>query len=527
MSESLAGLSATARKAAQDRDWATVDVCAKEILKRNRRSPEGYFLSGLTEKVSRRPKKAAEAFEKALSLDAKRYDAAIELASQYCIARRNADAAALLAKYGSMLDNSPLYLDMAGTVYSDIGMPERAWPLYRKANELQPGVDLFQANLASSAVYLGKIDEAREIYKQLLERYPAHQRNHYYLARLEKARDRSHVEQMKKILHSTNLSPDMNIFMHYAIGKELEDLQEWGEAFHYYKMAGDAVASVANYDVETDLQIINKLIEVCSAKWLAKGTNAAGTVAAGKTPIFVVGLPRSGTTLTERIIASHSQVESVGETQFLQMVLRRESGVESVEKITPEMIEAVAEKDISLISKGYLDAVAYRLGDVPMFIDKLPLNFLYLGFIAKAFPVARIIHLRRNPMDTCFAMYKQVFTWAYKFSYTLDGLGQYYVAYDRLCKHWHAILADRLIKVDYEALVTNQEGQTRMLLDKLGLEFEEACLNFDKNTTPSTTASSVQVREKVHTRSVDRWRHFAKQLQPLRDHLEHSGVALE
>jgi len=247
----------------------------------------------------------------------------------------------------------------------------------------------------------------------------------------------------------------------------------------------------------------------------------------GKTPIFIVGLPRTGTTLTERIVSSHSQVESVGETMFLQMVLRRESGVQSIENMNPAMIEAIAQKDMQLIAKAYVDELSYRLGDEPMFIDKLPFNFLFLGMIARAWPEARIIHLGRNPMDSCFSMYKQVFTWAYKFSYSLEWLGQYYMAYDRMRNHWRKLLGDRMIEVEYESLVTDPEGQTRILLDKLGLEFEQACLNFDKNRAPSATASSVQVREKAHSRSVNKWTQFSRQLQPLREHLESAGIRIE
>jgi tetratricopeptide (TPR) repeat protein len=536
MDSELARISAVARKAAQAKDWMTVEACARAILEADGGNAEGHFLAGLVAKAGGRPVQAAVAFEKALEIDSERYDAAVELANQRSIARRNAEAADLLARYAEQLGNSPRYLDMAGTVYSEIGVPERAWPLYVKANELQPGIDLFQANLAACAVYLGKIEEAKAIYKTLLERYPAHQRNHYQLARLEKAKDATHVEQMKKILHSTNLAPDKNIFLYYALGKELEDLERWDEAFRYYKMAGAAAASVANYDVATDLKLIDKVIEVCSAEWLAGGEHgtgedggagAAGGPALDKTPIFIVGLPRTGTTLTERILSSHSQVESVGETLFMQMVLRRESGVESVERMTPAMIEAVAKKDMQPVAAGYLEAVRYRLGAKPMFIDKYPENFLYLAFIAKALPHARIVHLRRNPMDACFAMYKQVFTWAYKFSYTIEGLGRYYVAYDRLLRHWRATLGNRFVEVEYEALVTDQERQTRALLEKLGLGFEQACIDFERNVTASTTASSVQVREKIHTRSVDRWRHFERHLQPLKTYLENAGIRVE
>ena len=171
-----------------------------------------------------------------------------------------------------------------------------------------------------------------------------------------------------------------------------------------------------------------------------------------------------------------------------------------------------------------MNAVNYKLSDKPFFIEKLPENYLYLGFIAKAFPDARIIHLRRNPMDSCFAMYKQSF---FKYAYTLENLGKYYVAYDRLCRHWQEILKDRVIEVEYESLVADQEGQIRSLLEKLGLDYEQACLDFDQNKTPSATASAVQVREKAHTRSVHKWKKFATELQPLKGYLEHSGICVD
>jgi hypothetical protein len=517
-------LSGQGRNAVRNQDWGTVSACANLILQQDINNPEGYFLSGLVERISNRPAKAAKAFERALELDDRRYDAAIELANQYSIARRNADVAELLANYEDKLGNSSMYLDLAGTVYTDIGMPQKAWPLYKKANELQPGVDLFQANLAACGVFLGKIDESRKIYQVLLKRFPNHQRNHYQLARLGKAKDTEHVEQMQAILKNSTATDDKNIFMYYALGKELEDLERWQESYSYYKKGGDAVCSVAKYEIAGDVILIDKIIKVCNADWLNKSTVKPNKSQTKKTPIFIVGLPRTGTTLTERIISSHSQVESVGETQFLQMVLRRESGVQSIENMNSEMIEALVDTDPEVIAKGYIDSVNYRLAKEPFFIDKLPFNFLFLGFIAKAWPEARIIHLGRNPMDACFSMYKQIFTWAYKFSYSLDGLGQYYVAYDRLRNHWREVLQDRLIEVEYELLVSDTENQTRLLLEKLGLNFEQSCLDFDKNKTPSATASSVQIREKAHSRSINKWQRFSDELNPLKEYLESAGI---
>ncbi|MCH9005521.1 MAG: sulfotransferase [Proteobacteria bacterium] len=524
MNGEVKNLSNAGRQAIAQQDWATVHLCANGILSRMPNEPEGHFFMGLIEKASEHPKKAIAAFETTLQLDPNRYDAAIELASQYSMGRRNGEVAAVLKRYEAKLDNSPKYLDMAGTVYSEIGLPEKAWPLYKRANKLQPEITLFKANLASCAVFVGEIEVARDAYRSLLELNPSHQRNHYQLARVGRAKDTQHIEQMESLLDSNSLPPDRNVFMYFALGKEYEDVQQWGKAFEYYEKGGDAVTSVANYDVADDIAIIDTVIDTCNSEWLQQGP---APPVHGKTPLFVVGLPRTGTTLTERIIASHSKVASVGETEFVQMVMRRESDIPGVEKMTPPMIEAIARKDAAIITVGYMNTIGYRLGEEPIFVDKLPFNVLYLGFIAKAWPDRPIVLQKRNPMDTCFSMFKQVFTWAYKYSYSLEALGKYYVAYERLCQHWRDTLGDRLVEVQYEEMVSDQEAQTRRLLDGLGLEFEEACLNFEENVAPTATASSVQVRQKVHTGSVDRWRRYEEQLQPLREHLESAGIAVD
>jgi len=524
MQNEIQNLSVAGRRAIVQQDWATVHTCASGILKRDSQSVDGYFLLGMAEKAAQHPRLATQAFETALRHDPKRADAAIELASQYSMARRNGDVRDLLERYTGMLEDSPMYLDMAGTVYTEIGLAEKAWPLFQKACELQPDIPVFQANLATCAVYVGEIDIAKDTYRKLLDAQPRHQRNHYQLARLTRAADTAHIDEMLKVLEETDLPPDRNIFLYYAIGKEYEDLENWDAAFKYYKKGGDAAYGIAKYDVSEDVSIIDKVIEVCDAGWLQEHS---GSGDATHTPLFVVGLPRTGTTLTERIVASHSTVQSVGETEFIQMMIRRKSGVSSVQRMTPEMLDMVKDEDIAFVRDGYVDQVRYRLGDQPIFIDKLPFNILYLGFIAKAWPDRPIVLLNRNPMDSCFSMYKQVFTWAYKFSYNFDTLADYYIAYRRLCDHWRNVLGDRLIDVHYEELVADQEGQTRRLLDRLGLEFEEACLDFTRNVAPSTTASSVQVRQKVHTDSVARWRRYEEQLEPLRANLMAAGIDID
>ena len=527
MTDDITQISKMARRAARGGNWVVVKNCARKIHKLDKRNPEGWFLTGLLEKATGTKQKAFAAFTKAVQLDAKRYDGAVELAALCQAFHRHREAVTLLKRSEPKLGNSPYYLDMAGTIYSRLGLHARAWPLYQKANELQPDIDHFQATLAACAANVGKIDQAIALRKALLARHPDHQRNHFELSRLETASNPHHVERMKQVLDGNHLPPDKNIFLYYAIAKELEDLGQWEEAFDYYELGGNAAAGVAReagYDVSSDIELIDTIIKACDSDWLDDGPVRPRPCKPDRTPIFVVGLPRTGTTLTERIVASHSHVVSADETHFMEIAIRRATGLSVKEGMTPEIIKAAAKKPIQAVAKAYVNFIEYRLGSWPMFIDKYPFNFLYLGFIAKSFPHAKIIHLRRNPMDACFAMYKQSY---FKQAYTLEDLGRYYLAYDRLCRHWKSVLPDRVVEIEYEALVGDPEGQIRSLLDKLELEFEPACLDFHLNPAPSSTASKIQVREKMHTRSVKKWKNFAKQLQPLKEQLENAGIVTE
>lgn len=498
--------------------WSEISKLADEIITLAPEDAEGYFLKGLSQARMHQPRLALESFEKALKIDDKRYDAAIELAAQYIVSKRNGDAYKLLEQYRELLDNSPRYLDSAATSYVQIGMPERATTLYERALQLQPNVEIFKGNLAACYGYVGEIEKAKNIYLELLSRNPSHQRNHYLLSRLEKVKDHSHIDQMLNYLNQSKI-PDKNcIFIHSAIGKEYEDLKEWDLSFKHYKLSGDAATQVANYHCKEDTDLINTTISAFTAQWYAQTPPADDKLS--KTPIFIISLPRSGSTLTERIIGSHPLVQSLGETQFLPKNIRQVTGVESQTQISNEIISQAAYADYNAIAEGYLNDIQYRLNDNPYFIEKLPYNFLFAGVITKAFPNAKLIYIDRDPIDVCFAMYKQVFTWAYKFSYDLENLAEYFNHHKKLLKHWHKLLGDKLITVQYEALVSDPEAQIKQLLKALGLEYHPDCLNFHENKSASTTASSTQIRSKIHTESVKKWTHFENHLQPLIQNLE-------
>ena len=261
-------ISATARHAASTRNWNQVNHCALEIRRRDPANAEGPFLLGLARKAAAQPQAAAESFAEALELDAARYDAAIELAWQYILLNRHGEASGYLDDYAPMLSNSPLYLDLAGQCYVRLGFYEKAWPLFERARELQPGADSIQFNMAGCAVYLGRIDEARAIYEKLLAKNPAHQRNHYELAQLGRSRDDRHVKQMLEVLRNASPDPARNIFLYYALGKELEDLGRWEEAFEYYEKGGNAARSTMSYNVSDDVAVMDVIRESCTREWL-------------------------------------------------------------------------------------------------------------------------------------------------------------------------------------------------------------------------------------------------------------------
>lgn len=520
-------ISNRARQAVQARQWPVVEAAARELIHIDVNNSEGWFLLGLAGNAAGRQLESLDAFSRALKLDGSRYDAAIELAWIYWATLRHAEAKDLLERYQGRLAKSSLYSYKAAETWSRLGLHAAALPLYKKACDLQPDVDQFRAGLAACSVLCGELSSARDEFLGLLERHPGHQRHHYELSRLARATDRRHVDQMISVLESKGLPPEKCIFLYYALGKELEDLEAWDESFHYYQLGGNAAASVAReagYSVQQDIELIERIIHVCDSKWLSRQVAAIDGSKSWGCPIFVTGLPRTGTTLTERILASHSSVESADESFFLEIALRRLSGIGSGPGISPEIIDAAALLNPGSIGEEYLKLIRYRLNGKPFFIEKYPFNFLHLGFVAKGMPEGRIVHLQRNPMDACFAMYKQPY---FRFAFTFKDLSAYYQAYDRLMNHWRGLLGERLIELRYEDLVNQQESETRRLLDRLGLEFEPGCLAFEKNTAASASASTVQVREKIHLRSVNRWTYFSRHLQPLKELLVESGIAVE
>lgn len=311
---------------------------------------------------------------------------------------------------------------------------------------------------------------------------------------------------------------------HFALAKSYEDIGEYPTSWHHLVLANNLERGRSSYDRATDQAVIEQFITDFAEVEVMRPDLT------GAQPIFIVGLPRTGTTLVERITGSHSQVHSAGELPALSQAI---ASALSRKGLRPALdwrafAASLGQLDGEWIARDYLTLSTAQRGERPRFSDKQPTNFFYCALILRAFPHARVVHLTRRPLAACYAIYRTRFDAGFPFSYDLDELGDFFIGYRRLMAHWHRVLPGRILDVAYEDLVTKQEPTTRRLLEYLDLPFEQACLDFHLNPAPmTTTASSAQVRQPVYDSSLEHWRHFATQLAPLRARLEAAGIDVE
>ncbi|MCC5868327.1 MAG: sulfotransferase [Gammaproteobacteria bacterium] len=414
-----------------------------------------------------------------------------------------------------------LLLRKLGEYYSLGNRHGDARRCYRRAVDLQPDDADAMFALASAEIAVGHLETAEELLDQVIRLdphdYDAY-RNRATLRRQTAANN--HLQVLHRALDAGVRRPAGEAQLCYALAKEYEDVGDYETSFAYLKRGADTRRRLLSYRVENDLAVLDKLRAVFDEH--SPRPAAADAETCG--PVFVLGLPRSGTTLVERILSSHSQVDSLGEINDFAYGLMHSIGAAGSKT---ELVERSIQLDFKALGQRYLAATrAYGLPG-PRLIDKTPLNFLYIGLIRLALPGARIVHVHRNPMDSCYGMYRTLFRAGYPFSYDLDDLARYYIGYRRLMDHWRRTLPGAFLDVSYERLVDAQEDVSREILDWCQLPWEPACLAFHENAAPVATASSAQVRRPVYRDALQRWRRYESQLRPLAEQLSAAGIDLD
>tara|TARA_R110000850_G_scaffold75360_6_gene164373 strand:- start:3279 stop:4862 length:1584 start_codon:yes stop_codon:yes gene_type:complete len=411
----------------------------------------------------------------------------------------------------------PAWLGRISEAYSQCGNFDAAERCARAAVALDPDSAALRYALSSAFIATGKLEQAEDVLDKLIASHPRDYDAYYNRATLRKQTlGRNHVDAIRKALDETAQDPMSAVGLNYALAHELEDLGQDEESFAALKKGADARRAMMAYRVEKDTDTMARIAKVFDAEFFAKHRNACDE----QGPIFVLGLPRSGTTLVDRILSAHPEVESLGELNDFPLAL---TALCRAVPVPGDLVSRSAELDMRELGEAYLHRVRQRAKGSRFFIDKAPANFLYIGLIAAALPNARIIHLNRNPIDNALGMYKALFRMGYPFSYDFDDLAKYMRAKAELMAHWHAVLPGRVTEVHYEDIVSDQEAQTRRLLAEVELPWNAACLDFHKNNSPTATASAAQVRRPLYASSVDRWRRYETQLQPLIEALGATG----
>ncbi len=435
------------------------------------------------------------------------------------------EAVAAAQRAQALAGADPQLLDMIGGLFNLANDHERALAAYDAAVALVPDNAHLLFNRAAVRRFLGQLEAAEADYDRVIALSPGDHEAYRNRADLRtQTRERNHVAELEALLRPPPAQWRGEVQLRYALAKELEDLGEYERAFAALQAGARKRREFLSYEVATD---------VATADWISAALPqpppAAPPGASTAAPIFIVGLPRSGTTLVDRILSSHSRVNSAGELNYFALcvvdaVARRHG---PAARPRQELVALAADVDFAALGHDYLGRAARAGFGGQRFVDKMPLNYLYCGWIRRALPAAKIVHLTRHPLAVCYAMYKTLFAAGYPFSYDLDEIAQYYLAYRRLMDHWRRTLPDGMYELSYENLVADQLGETRRLLSFCGLEWEDACVDFHRNPGATTTQSASQVRRRIYASSVAQWRHYERQLAPLRDRLAAAGIDLE
>ena len=497
-------------------------ACQTVLAKQPELAP-AHFLVGLIAIEGDERRVAHEAFKSVVKLDRDHAAAWAQLARLNASEGRIARAESALREVRRIQPTDPAVLDLTGTVLNQLGEYPTAKAFFAQVNKQAPGKTGYMMNLANALVFNGDIDEAADLFTEVIRLDPRSAQSHWGLANAVKAKDDQHILQMRDLVEQHPNNPRARGFLYYAIGKECEDLQDWEGAFEAFSAGAAARRQTVEFDEPAEVAMFELIRERFNTAWLAE--QPAGNP--DDSPIFVLGQPRTGTTLIERVITSHSQVHSAGELQQFGLATRRISKHVDRRRFSAELFDAAAKADPCTIGDMYLQTSARMRGKTPRFVDKLPVNYLHLPLILAALPNARIVHLVRGPMDACFASFKQLFADAYLHSYEQQEMARHHIRYRQLMDHYRQEFPGRFIDVSYEDAARDLEPHARALIGALGLDWEDACLNFHESDAGVATASAVQVREPAHTRSIGRWRQYETQLAPMSETLAQAGISLD
>ena len=415
--------------------------------------------------------------------------------------------------------NNTTFQAQMAICHMQLGDYEKSIQLFETVKQQEPNNFSNLTSLGHALKTSGKNDAGIRSYRQAYKANPTHGEAYFSLANLKTYKfAETEVNDMLAQVASKDLTYRDRIHFLFALGKAHEDRKDYQKSFEFYKLANDLGRKQMRYDAEKMSLGLAGQMEICTSE-LFEAQSGKGCLATD--PIFIVGLPRAGSTLLEQIIASHSQVDGtqeLGNIISLAHTLRGRGRTAETSQY-PNILHKLSDEKLTQFGEKFIDDTRIQRGDAPYFIDKMPNNFRHIGLIHLILPNAKIIDARRHPMACCFSGFKQHFAEGQEFTYGLGQIGRYYRDYVSLMDHWDKVLPGRVLRVQYEDVVADTETQVRRILDYLGLPFEEACLNFHKTKRSVRTPSSNQVRQPIYKSGLEQWRNFEPWLDPLKQAL--------
>lgn len=406
-----------------------------------------------------------------------------------------------------------------GTVNAMVGNHDVALQSFRQALEFDPDHFGALSGIGHVLKTVGQQDEAIASYRKCVEQNPDHGETWWSMANLKTFRfDDADIEFMLARVARESLIEEQRTNFHFALGKAFEDKQDYDRAFDQYAMGNANRRQRETYDPVQTVDLHDQFIETFSKSFMDE---RSGSGCSSNAPIFIVGLPRSGSTLIEQILASHPDVEGTHELPDLGRVARS-IGMHRDDRLAyPRVVPQLSDADLLEAGEDYLKRTErHREQKTPRFTDKLPNNFVHIGFLSLVLPNAKIINARRHPLDSCLGSFKQLFARGQPFTYDQFELAEFYLEYQRLMDHWHEVLPGKVLDVQYEHVVDDLETQVRRILEYCELPWNDACLRFYENERAVKTASSEQVRQPIYSSSKHLWRHYERHLAPMIEILE-------
>ena len=475
------------------------------------------LLASIANKLEQRDD-AIVLLERAVELKPKFAGAWADLAETYTESEKFGEALDAVQRVIKLQPNMPFGHMIRGSILGKKDDHEGAINAFKEALEIEPEHIGSNMGLGNTLKTIGRYDEAVKSYKKCIEAQPLFSEAYWSLANLKTySFDDDEIKNMEKHVQSQDLTPASKAFFHIAIANAKEKQMKYGEAWYHFHTGNELRRTSEIYDSVTTQVTHDALIETFDEEFV---NSTKGSGCQSDAPIFILGLPRSGSTLIEQILASHSQVEGTRELPDISLLGRRLTKSKPPGIKYPDAVKHMTDEEKTEYGESYLETSKRYRTDKPRFIDKMPNNFAHIGFIKTILPNAKIINAKRHPLDSCVSSFKQLFYKGQSWSYDLFEIGEYYLEYERMMDHWHSLYPGEIYDIQYENIVNNQEDESRALIEYCGLDWEDSCLRFYENKRSVNTASSEQVRQPIYKGAMYAWKNYESEIGALKDILE-------